>query len=368
MQSGTLLDLQPHSNFAITMVGLCLASLFIVAALMDRARRSKLNEKRLTHDWAALRELMADKELTRAEAALLESIIRRWSPDTPVRPATSRRMFGECVNKEMARLDAAKDRRAFAKVGQQLREIRRRLSLDYTPIGQQIESTRDLMHGQLVNVGRDPKEKNRFIPFAVVSVDEAYMLLRPLADGMHPPESYGRGQKLPCRIWREDDGRYTFDLAFDDIEGEDRLWRFNHSQSLVRHQAREYFRVSYSEAVETEVLDAPVDGDYSDVGDRPAVTRFEGRVTSLSAGGLAVNLPQAISRHVLLRMRLGLEGQEEVEVIGAIVSVQGDPGGHYAARCRFVATSQDAQDAIAHYVTRRQTPLAPTSHDAPEKD
>ena len=358
MQSETLLDLQPPSNSAILLVALCLIGLFVVAVLMERSRRKRLDRQRLQNDWKSFREVVEEKDLSRKEADLLEKLVKRWSNDHPVRPATTRREFSILVNHEMDRIKDRGKANEYAEIGKQLREIRKRLSLENVPLGQRIHTTRDLGVGRVLNIGREKGERTRFVPFVIVSVDEAYLFLRPKADGMHPPETYRRGEKLPCRLWRDTDARYTFELPFDDVQGPDKLWRFGHTKALVRHQAREYYRVPYNEVVKVEVIDEPMDKDYADVAERPAVTHFDGRVTSLSAGGLAVRLPQAISRRVLLRMTLPLDGKEEALAVCSIVSVQSEPDGTSAVRCFFVGMGADARDAISHYITQRQQPLA----------
>lgn len=358
MQSEPLIDFQPPSNTAIAIVLLSMSSLFFLAVAVEVMRRRRLKRMRDAHEWRSLREVIKEKDLSREEATLLEAMAKRWNPDAPLRIATVRRVFNDCVNKEMDRIAEETNSSKFAVTGARLRDIRQRLSHDFVPLGQRIQSTRELYTAQLINVGRDSEERTKFVPFTIAEIDEAYLVLRPLADGMHPPDSYRDGQALPCRLWREEDARYTFALPFAGLRTDDKLWRFRHTHALVRHQAREHFRVSYNEMVDVDVLDAPLDGDYSDVVAKPRATHLRGRITSLSAGGLAMQLDQGVARQVLLRAKLGLEGYGPATVVGTIVGLHTEPGGRYIVRCRFVELDDETRETIAHYITIRQNPAA----------
>ena len=91
-----------------------------------------------------------------------------------------------------------------------------------------------------------------------------------------------------------------------------------------------------------------------DVRSRPVVTRLRGRITSLSAGGCALVLQQAVARQVLLRIGIDLVGGEVLECEAEIVSTAAISGGRYLVRVKFLDSTEEEREVIAKYVLKKQ--------------
>jgi len=83
-------------------------------------------------------------------------------------------------------------------------------------------------------------------------------------------------------------------------------------------------------------------------------TRVEGRVTSLSAGGLAVILNTSIPSEAVLRMPLKLPGEKGVTVHVQVVDCEPLGNGRWRARGPFLGISEETADQIARHVMQRQ--------------
>jgi c-di-GMP-binding flagellar brake protein YcgR len=155
-------------------------------------------------------------------------------------------------------------------------------------------------------------------------------------------------------MWREDDAVYRWQARLDRIEEKPPGWAFDHAHGLEREQKREHFRVRFDETIDIELVPAPADDNFEGVDAVPSVARLRGRVTSLSGGGVAVEVNQALPRQVCLRMTLPLrrigEARAEARVVGSTLL----NGGRMAVRAEFVHLEEGAEDRIAKYVLERQ--------------
>ena len=106
--------------------------------------------------------------------------------------------------------------------------------------------------------------------------------------------------------------------------------------------------------VAPEAKEEPANGGAVSVASRPVITRFNGAMTSLGAGGVALVTRQNISREVWLRIPLILPGGPQVEVTASIVTVDPLSGGQYVIRAMFVEIDEETRDAIAQYVLHQQ--------------
>jgi hypothetical protein len=166
------------------------------------------------------------------------------------------------------------------------------------------------------------------------------------------------GATVKCRMWRDDDARYLFDMKLDSNHPSLPGLRFFHTTAMERVQGRQHFRVRHDQTADLGVINKPVDSvDEADVADlyvRPIVTSVRGRITNLSAGGFATVVHQPVSKSVFLRAVLDLEESEPLTTISRIVSVNDMAAGRLLLRTQFVGLSQDDRERIAKHVTVKQ--------------
>lgn len=339
--------------FAIIVV---VSGLLALAVVMEYARRWRELRRQLAAEWRAVREIANEKELAPEAWGILQSLIRKHAPKSPLRTVTIRQQFDECVEKEIADAARRQPRKEYERLGQVLSDIRISLGLDYAPIGQRIYSTRELYVGQAIWVAPGAGEGHDWRRMAVVSRNEAFFDLAP-----HDPEQLPvlkAGDLVRCRMWREEDARYAFEACIDSVEDHPPIWVMKHTNELNRLQSRAHFRMHFDQNVTAAILNAPVDGDMSDVADRQPVLRLRGRVTSLSGGGFAMIVTQPVPKQVLLRIVLEL-GPEigPVELTGHLVGSSSLAAGRYLLRAAFVAISEDTRETLTRYIFLQQQPI-----------
>ena len=129
-----------------------LTFMIVGAVAIEYYRRSEARRKRMQAEWQSAHEILKERSLSEVEQELVEEVIERNLPDAPLRVLTVRHEFDKCVAAEMAGLDKAGNRDAYRVMGERLRDIRAQLGLDYLPIGQRIDSTRELTSGQWFSI------------------------------------------------------------------------------------------------------------------------------------------------------------------------------------------------------------------------
>lgn len=330
---------------------------FGAAVMVEMYRRRRDRQLRLEAEWRAVRELFHDRDVPEEDWHLVRAIVGQYAADTPYRAVTKRRLFDECMARYFAALRATAPESEVSQRGMQLRHSRMQLGLDYVPIGQRIQSTRELQTGQSVWVAHAAGHAPHWRHFTVVDVDEAFFRLALVGDEAAP--EYAPGDMLKFRLWREDDARYVFDTPLHGTGAKPQRWTVFHVESLTRNQARAHYRVRHDQAVNVSILSAPLGENYDDLDQRPVVTYVRGRVTSLSGGGLAIAFQQPVPRQVLLRLTLDLPEQEaRLTVYVRPVGTQHVPGGRSLLRGRFVAMNDEAREAIARFVFLKQKTAA----------
>ena len=353
-ESGPIVQLPSPTTGTLVLVLLAFVGLFLLAIVIEVFRRKKIKRKQVGAAWRTIKEIVREKELSDNEIALLFAFIERWSPGDPLRVVTVRQHFDACVDSEIERLAARRDAAKTEAAAVALRDIRMRLGLDYVPFGQRIHSTRELYEGQSMFVAPASATTPNWTRMNVASLDEAcfYMSAADKSPGAGP--HLRPGDKVRCRMWREEDARYAFTAVLARHEEAPPLWAFHHTSELKRMQSRSHFRVRHNQTTSVGIVNAPVDGNMSDVAKRPTVTRFRGRITSLSAGGLALVMNQAVPRQVILRITVEVPDAGPLEVNAHIVSTVPISGGRHLVRAAFTGIEEQAQDAIARYVILRQ--------------
>lgn len=354
-QSDQLVQLPSPSNNVLVMVLMAFLALLLVAVLMDVFRRRAVRKGRTDAEWRSVRDIFKEKELSEKEMGIVQALIKRHAPAAPLRVVTVRQEFEGCVDAEMALLEAKGDQEEFDRVGVELRDIRALLSLDYVPLGQKINSSRDLVAGQSLSVAQANREDQEWAAAMIEDVDESYFYISAQDRESNAFPRLRVGEEARFRLWRDEDARYLFTARVAAKEGPPPVWKLKHTNELNRYQARAHFRVRFNQAVQVGILNAPVDGDVSNVRDRRPVSRLRGRVTSLSAGGCALVLQQPVAKQILLRIAVELPGDgTPLELEARIVSSAPISGGRQLIRTAFVGLDDERRDRLAKYVLHRQ--------------
>lgn len=329
--------------------------LLAFAVMIEVYRRRRERRLQRAAEWRAVRKIADEKELTEEERYLLESVIQKYAPEAPLRTATSRQEFDRCIERDIAETAQTGGIEAIEVRGALLRDIRMRIGLDYVPFGQRIHSTRELYRDQTIWIspGKGASSSNWY-RMSVSYIDEARFHLCP-HEGVLPGATPA-GSTIRCRMYREEDARYTFEGVVSRVETQPPTLVLPHVNMLNRLQSRAHFRIHFEQIAYIDVLSAPVDDDMTGVESRPAVTRFRGRFTSLSGGGFAVIAPQPLPKQVLLRVHLEI-GHESgpVPVVARLVAASPLSAGNYLVRAAYVAMSEEIRERIAHFVFHRQT-------------
>lgn len=367
--SAQIAQLPEPGQVTLLILGVAFVAFLASGILLERYRRLAGTRLRLSAEWKSAREIMDERDFSEADVGLLERILKDHSPQTPLRAVTTRLEFEHCVDKEMQRLESAKDATAYEKMGVRLREIRTNLGLDYVPLGQQIHSSRELSIGQSVSLSLRSNTAPKWRQCVVEVVDEAYFYLSPVGEGGAVSSEFKDGTELRCRMWREEDARYLFSAKVIGFDTSPPMWRMSHSHNLNRMQARANFRVRHDQTTNVGVLNAPVDGDARNAKRRRVVTRMRGRLTSLSSGGCALIVQQVVGKHVLLRIGLELENEKSVDLEIRIITVIPISGGRYLIRGSFVGLDKGRREQVERYVHQKQQGImAAETTDGKDRD
>ena len=352
----------PESSKAIVVaVIIVFASMFVASVAYEYNRKRALRKHRLTSEWSAVQTIVQERGLAEDAAERMLKLIRKHAVGQPLQAVTSRSTFNRIVEAAMDEVVKSGDLENVQARGESLRNIRVQLGLDYIPIGQQIVSTRDLHRGQWISIRKKGDKQKRF-RVVVEIVNEAFFYAQPHSPTDEAAPELRPGDTLECRMWRDEDGRYFFTTVVAEQERNPLRWKLEHTTRMKRTQSRAHYRVRHDQSVTVSVLNAPADGDYTDVSSRTVVTRIPGRITSISAGGLAIVTEQAITQQVLLRIALKLSGLEAMEVETRIVACDLLSAGRYLVRVAFVELDEEYQERIVKFISRfQQGSLAPES-------
>jgi len=337
----------------LTLAMLALVGLFVGAILLELYRRRKDRALRLQAEWRGVRELCRDREVTDSDWSLLKAIIAQYAADAPYKAVTKRKLFDRCMSRYFQALWATARPEEVIDRGMQLRDIRRQLGLDYVPLGQRIQSTRELQEGHSVWAAHASGHEPTWRHFIVTSIDEACFTLELVGDEAVP--DFAAGNVLKFRFWREEDARYVFDAPVFRTADKPPSWTVAHVEALTRNQARAHYRISFDQSVTVSVLNAPLNDDYEDLALRPVVTQVRGRITSLSGGGLAVAFQQPIPKQVLLRLPISVPNHDKQLIVHVRpVGTRNLSGGRSLLRGRFVALDEDRREIITRCIFLKQ--------------
>ena len=349
--------MMPNQNSPIY-IGLALASFLVFAGTigLELYRRGARARQQLAEEWIEAGQLMVEKDLAADQRQAVEKLLRRRTPKSPYRTLTRRAAFDECVAAEVEGQRRKLDFAQMEELGAFWRSIRAALGLEFVPLGQTIASTRDLYLDQRMWVApASGAEPGKWHSATVTAVNEAHFLIV-VEDA--PQNRVRDGATVHCRLWRDDDGRYAFDVVLARAENRPAGWVMQHTDRLQRTQSRAHYRVTHEQAADIALVEAPRDGNYEGMHQREKVAKVNGRVVSLSGGGFAVTVSQPLPAQVLLRLRIEMDAAAgDVVVVGKIVGSQALYAGRYLVRCSFVEISDEERDVVTQYVFRRQTHL-----------
>lgn len=332
-----------------------LFGVLLLAVLVDMTRRRIQKVRYADVEWRKAEQLAKRKGVADDAWVLFRGVVERCMPMEPLRAVTELRAFEECVEFELATLEAGGDQNAYEEMGALLRRLRTRLGLDHVPFGQQIRSTRELSPRQPLWVSAAEDTSPQWFQARVAEVTEAHFAIIPKPGGGGAPPTLTPGQDARCHMWREEDARYMFVATLLRFEPNPPTWVFLHTAELNRIQSRDYYRAHVDQTTTVAVL-AAHRGDL-DVADRPVRTRLEGRVTSLSGGGLAVIVDQAVAVDMEMRVGLKLPGEPPIHVYVRAISDEPIGSGRHRIRGAFEEMTDETRERITHYVSQRQQML-----------
>ncbi len=347
-----LVQFPKPSPLTLAVIGTIVVGTVIGFWIYEIYRRREREKYRIKNEWQAVRDIVSDRRLSESESKYFLAFLSRHSPKHPLHAASTLDGFELCVEKAMEAVARTDDESRITDTGIKLRDLRLALHLDHVPVGQRITSTRQLHPNQWMFVVRPEDTEKVWHRMMVQQVDEAYFYIS--ADRKKTPPRFADGEKVRCRLWRDEDGRYVFDTTIDrDTELPGR-WRLNHVHNLQRTQSRAHFRIRHDQSTWVGIINAPLDFDPADLKSRSPVGKLRGKITSLSAGGCAIVLPQAVSRQVILRITLELPGEKDLSIDCKIISAASISGDRYLIRAHFLGLKDDERDLIAKHVLRRQ--------------
>jgi c-di-GMP-binding flagellar brake protein YcgR len=318
----------------------------------QRYRQHERNEIRLQHEKRLMKKHLAALKLPKADTDYLEKLILKYSKQAPMHAVTSREPFNHLVNEEMISILKRGNLEEFESKGVLLRDLRSALRLDQVPIGQRIHSTREMHPGLWVYVTPVDSDKVDWIRMMVQEVDEAYFYIS--ADRKGPMPAFHENEHVRCRFWLDEDGRYIFESEIIKRPGTHAQWRLDHTAKLKRTQNRAHFRIRYNSDTSIGLITAPADLDSETLNKRKPVSKIRGKITSLSAGGLALVMPQPVSDRMVLRVDLPVDGGETISTHLKIISSSTISGGRVLLRGCFVGINDTDRDRLSKFILHKQ--------------
>lgn len=339
----------------LALAGVCVIALSLLFGVLSNhyLKRSQHNKEKTKLHWEGVHDIFDDKKLSQSEIELLEKIITHHNIPNPLHAVSTRDGFGKCVEAEMNEILNGNNGADFQTMGLELRDIRVALGLDYIPIGKPIFSSREIHVGQHLAIAVQSESKPQWCDMVVQEVDEAYLYISPTNEALDP--HFSDGTAVRCTLWREEDGRYTFEsriVFHGDVHAK---WRLSHNvDPLKRSQDRGHFRMRFEQTVTVGILNASISEEIKFLKDRKSITKLRGKITSLSAGGCAIVFQQAIAKNVLLKMDIELPGEVPLTLIAKIVNASSISGGRNLIRTQFISASEEERDIITRHLLHKQ--------------
>jgi len=332
-----------------------LFALIVLAVLLELRRRRHSRRAQVVAERKLVNEILAEKQLDADEKKALWGLIDNYFPETPLAVVKERSVFDEAVQQQIQAVDSRNDERQLRQAGLVLRSVREKLDFQYVPMGQRIESTRELYEGQIVWVGKE-EEPSHWYESAVSAVDEAFFHVTLIGERAGQGLPFKPGENLRCRLWREDDARYIFSLRLASCSGDPATCTLRHTSDLNRMQAREYYRVHYAQTAQLNLLGSRAAAEAEVQQEPRIVAKWPAHFVNLSAGGFAVVAQKSLPPDVLVTIVIELPGEQPFEARACTVGGETLPGERHLIRAKFTDITEDKRDLIARYVSLRQQP------------
>lgn len=369
-EEGPLLNFPVPSALTIALLVLGVLVFVGAGAALEISRRREATRKRLAREWDSIRVIFRTRKMAAEDTALIEEWLHKFARKHPLPAVSTREGFEALVmagfahpgggHAKVQHRDAAAT--STEELGARLRTIRAALGLDHVPAGQSMITTRELSDGQWMSIARADQQPHQFFRVMVEDVNEASVHVAYKDGPASTAPKFPPGTTVRCSLWRGEDARYTFETTVVAYDEPPPTWTLKHTGKLARSQNRAHFRIRHDQEIAAGVLNAPLPGTSpADLASRPIVTRLQGRISSLSAGGCAIVFQQSVARHVLLRILVDVPGGAPIEAEVEIVSTAHISGGRHLVRGKFLGLPEDARDRIARYVHHKQQhPGAPS--------
>lgn len=355
-------ELGAAADPAFWLIAGALFALIVLAILLEFRRRRHSRRVQIKAERKLVGEIAAEKQLDADEKKALWRLIDNYFAQTPLAVVKDRSVFDQAVQQQIQAVEARNDERLLRQAGLVLRSVREKLDFQYVPTGQRISSTRELYEGQIVWLGKE-EDPSRWYESAVSAVDEAFVHVTLIGEraGQGPP--FKPGENLRCRLWREDDARYIFSLRLASCSGDPVTCTLRHTSDLNRMQAREYYRIHYTQTAQLNLLNSHEAAEADVQQELRIVAKWPAHFVNLSAGGFAVVAQKPLPPDVLVKIVIELPGEQPFEAKACTVGGETLPGERHLIRARFTDITEDQRDLIARYVSLRQQPNLAQSLD-----
>jgi c-di-GMP-binding flagellar brake protein YcgR len=348
-----LIEFPQASTLALWIVASIAVGMFGILIGNEYFKKASQTRNRSRIQLQAIDDIFEDKKLSDEEIHLMNEVLHHHATDNPLRAVTTREGFGDCVQAEMERVTHLGVSGVAQNVGVKLRDIRVALGLDYVPVGKPIYSSRELHAGQAINVSIKGDNSGRKTRMILKGVDEAYLYASPETSTTGP--KYKDGTEVSLELWRDEDGRYTFDSRIVYYGTHHAEWRIGHNtKKMERTQDREHFRMRFDQTANIGILNASMHEELSYLRQRKQVAQLRGKITSLSAGGCAIVFQQPIAKNVFLRVEIELPDMPAFSLDAKIIATSNISGGRSLIRTRFLQVEEEEKDLISRYLLKKQ--------------
>ena len=360
IHAGNTMEIPYPSDTVLIAAAIILSFLFCLSIWLEIHKKRTIALAHIAAQWRAIEDITHDRGLSAGQRDLLRYLIESHAPDNPLRAATARQHFNDCIEAEMEALSQEDDIDLYKDAATNLREIRIRLALDYVPVGQRITSTRELIRNQSLWLSPRKREASSdWLKARVTAVDEGFFRVAPDASRAEDLPPSGPAGTVRCHMWREDDARYAFGAKLAHMETAPPQWTFYHTSDLNRLQARGYYRINHTQDADLDLLKPPPDGESA-----PRVLKtYNARIVNVSAGGYAAVTDDPLPSNASVRTSLNLRGEDPIEAHAIVVAVEPLARHRFLVRAQYSGMEEETRDIIARYVMHAQQAASAAEHD-----
>lgn len=333
-----------------TIVLLLLAALVLIPLLSYLF--GKIRSRRQT--LATFMDNAAECGLSEKQSQLLLHIARQDRMKQPLLLLSSLKSFDRHVGRHAARLNQQKNA-AAKKTIEEISLIRQALHFDNTPLGQPMQTTRELEPGQTLMVWPVKGGPKGFSQCVIVHRDDHAITAVPL---IREDESHlcalQAGDKIKVRFWRAEDTEYRFRTEILETVAAVTSITIKHAEHLERVQKRDFFRLHTNfdlalyrngETIEESLVEE----------DRELPAPIRVRVVDISGGGLAVLSREELPEDTTLKVDPDCAHTFPLANMHCLVIKQSrDNKGGYRANLEFIDPPTKQQNEIVRRIYQQQ--------------